>query len=607
MPNRNMNIKEPPHFKENDHIERIDYVTLITQAAKEDEMINLAAQCILQEFDTYYKESRQIPSCAQQAFENRDPQESLSLSIRRLNIYGETIVSLASQLGRVFPMLEHDEQRWFKVTDSYLPLIEGRYEEDLARAFIQSVRRLIYKDEWQPLDYVYSGKRPDTHRKVVKCYSGGSRLLAKTVLDILSIPSFSVPYRNAERDAQEVARRVNAYLSHHENEPYEINAIRMIDAGFFRNRGAYIVGSIELVNGNRHPLVISLENSEDGIFVHAVLMSEADAHNIFSSTLANFHVTNAYYHELSSELFNVMPHRPLGLHYSTIGFNHIGKVAVMDELQKEMSESPEALDTAVGFRGTVAIGFTIPPSGYVLKIIRDKPTDGYKWGTFEGVESVLRKYKRVHEINRTGSMLDNLVYSNIKLQKSWFAPELLEEMINAASESVSVRRNTVTFEHLIIQLKVTPFPVYLETATEEEAEIAVINLGHCIKNNASANIFNKDLDGRNYGVSPFGKVYLFDYDAVEVFTDVKVRTNTGRFDGEEDIPDWYFEDGVVFLPEEMEAGLRIPNRKLSRLFRTVHADLMTVPYWEDLQNDLLNGRVPRIKVYPDEARLTHNP
>jgi len=33
---------------------------------------------------------------------------------------------------------------------------------------------------------------------------------------------------------------------------------------------------------------------------------------------------------------------------------------------------------------------------------------------------VLAKYKRVHEINRTGSMLDNIVYYNLKLERSWF-------------------------------------------------------------------------------------------------------------------------------------------------------------------------------------------
>ena len=103
----------------------------------------------------------------------------------------------------------------------------------------------------------------------------------------------------------------------------------------------------------------------------------------------------------------------------------------------------------------------------------------------------------------------------------------------------------------------------------------IVNLGHCIKNNAAANVFNKDLDARNYGVSLFHKVYLFDYDALEPLTRVKVRSNAGRFEGEDDVPDWFYEDGVVFLPEEIESGFRLRDRALRRLFRDVHGDLMT--------------------------------
>ena len=149
----------------------------------------------------------------------------------------------------------------------------------------------------------------------------------------------------------------------------------------------------------------------------------------------------------------------------------------------------------------------------------------------------------------------------------------------------------------------TPLPVFLETASQAEAETAIINLGDCIKNNAAANIFNKDLDARNYGVSRFVKVYLFDYDALEPFTEVKIRSNEGRIDGEEEPPDWFFEDGVIFLPEEIEAGLMIPNRHLRRLFREVHGDLLTTEYWERIQDDLRAGKVPSVRIYPKSREL----
>jgi len=84
---------------------------------------------------------------------------------------------------------------------------------------------------------------------------------------------------------------------------------------------------------------------------------------------------------------------------------------------------------------------------------------------------------------------------------------------------------------------------------------------------------------------------------------VKIRSNRDRFDGEEDIPGWFFEEGVVFLPEEIEVGLRITDPDLRRLFRTVHGDLLEVEYWQRIQDELKNGKVPQIQVYPDSSSL----
>ena len=138
-----------------------------------------------------------------------------------------------------------------------------------------------------------------------------------------------------------------------------------------------------------------------------------------------------------------MPRRPLGLHYSTVGFNHVGKVAVINEVKNELVLKKEVFETAVGFRGTVTIWFSGPSSSYYLKVIRDKPTAQYKWGDYVGLEAVLKKYKRVHEIDRTGSMLYNIIYFNPKLEKDLFDEKLLEELINDAGQSVFLEGNHV--------------------------------------------------------------------------------------------------------------------------------------------------------------------
>jgi isocitrate dehydrogenase kinase/phosphatase len=131
----------------------------------------------------------------------------------------------------------------------------------------------------------------------------------------------------------------------------------------------------------------------------------------------------------------------------------------------------------------------------------------------------------------------------------------------------------------------------------------IASLGHCIRNNAATDIFNKDLDSRNYGVGRYGRVFLFDYDAVEKLTDVKIRTNSDREPGEEAVPDWYFEAGVIFLPEELEYGMQLKNDFARRCFRRQNADLLSVEYWQRVQQKLQRGEVPELRVYPRAARL----
>jgi isocitrate dehydrogenase kinase/phosphatase len=161
----------------------------------------------------------------------------------------------------------------------------------------------------------------------------------------------------------------------------------------------------------------------------------------------------------------------------------------------------------------------------------------------------------------------------------------------------------VFLRSLIVQLKIIPLPMYLERATHHETRAAIARLGHCIRNNAATNIFNKDLDSRNYGVGRYGRVYLFDYDAVEKLTDVKIRTNSDREPGEDGVPNWFFEEGVIFLPEEIEHGMQFKNEFARRCFRRENADLLRVDYWQDVQRKLQRGEVPALRVYPDTAKL----
>jgi len=564
-----------------------------------------AAKLVYDQFMQFYQEFRQIPNQAKLAFENRDHQESLNLSSRRLRLYSISIRAVGEQIQKQLVCLSGSEEHWQLVETQYRDSVANEYFADLSMAYLHSIRRKIYQGEWRAEDYsLYRSKyqTDSDFQDDVDRYSVSREELSSAIENILESAGFNLPYENLHRDVGKIAERAQRNLGGRVDAENDFD-VEMFRAIFFRNRGAYLVGRAVFRSGRIQPLIIALLNGDDGVYVDALVTSRTYAHNMFSSTLANFHVTNEHYHELCRFLRSIMPSRPLGLHYSTVGYNHLGKVAVMNEMEEEWEQFGETMSVAPGTPGTVAIGFCMPDSAYVLKVVRDKPTEGYKWGEFSGVESVLRKYNQVHEINRTDSMLDSIVYYNFRLRVDWFASDLKELLLEQAGGSVRVDDQDLVFKYLIVQRKLTPLPIYLETASQKQKETVMVNLGYCIRNNAAGNIFNRDLDARNYGVSSMSKVYLFDYDAIEPLTEIKVRTNLDRIDGEEDIPDWYFEDGVIFLPEELTTGLCLPFRELRRLFSEEHKDLHTVTYWESIQKDLNNDIVPFVSVYPDSERL----
>ncbi|MEO1543900.1 MAG: isocitrate dehydrogenase kinase/phosphatase AceK regulatory subunit [Pseudomonadota bacterium] len=602
-----------------------DLLATLTPDISRDARALIFSRAILSAFDDYYTRSRNIPFEAKRAFEERRWARSFELSKVRLAEYGLNLNHLIPLLRTHWTELPDERGFWVELEAHYLDLIHRRYEADLAFAFLRSARRLMRRGEWAPVAY-FAGRVSDAPDyelgfDVVRTFPVAGRMRPKALEQFIDVANISVPFRNIESDTELIAQRVNDELDRLGATVTGACALKVINAGFFRNRGAYVVGRIDFdepvtvpgddgvspVTMESIPLTIAFLHSEEGVFADAVLLRSDEIHAVFSSTLANFHVTEEHYRELARFLKTIMPRRALGMHYSTIGFNHVGKVAVMRELQTDYANQHEPFDFAPGKHGTVAIGFTRPHSRYVLKVIRDHPTDGYKWGEFDGVETVLDKYRIVHESDRAGSMLDNIMYENVRLEKSWFSPVLLQELINAAPSSVVILHRYVLFRHLIVQAKMTPLPLFFESASQSQAEEAIRKLGDCIRNNAAANIFNRDLDARNYGISGINKVYLFDYDAVEPLVDVKVRTNVNREDGEEDIPDWFFEEGYVFLPEEMLVGLRIDDKHLRRLFREMHADLMTMDYWEGMQRALRSGLLPKVRSYPPDRRLRRPP
>jgi isocitrate dehydrogenase kinase/phosphatase len=566
--------------------------------------VGATAQLILAVYDDFYSQLCEYPHRAQRAFEAMDPHASIRISQERLGLYSRYIAEHGPRIAALLPALASDSTVWDGLDRLFMAMIVDRYDADIAFSFAHSIRRNIGHGLWRPVAYSFpppSKLRAYSMASVHRRLRVQGRIDTELLCGALKMPKFAVPFKDLQGDAEKIRDRVQRQLGAAPNAAPAL-ALDVIEAGFFRDRGAFIVGRWLLADDSMVPFVVALLNGPDGIYADAVLHRVSDIHDLFSSALANFHVTTRLYYQTCVFLFSLMPRRPFGHQYSTIGFNHVGKVAILNEITEQVRRG-HRLQRSPGVPGTVALGFTFDECAYHLKVIRDQPTSSYKWGAYPGVAKVIDKYRVVHEINRAGSMLDNVMYFNLRLDHDMFEPELLDEIGREAAGSVQVDRDGVYLRTLIVQMKIVPLPVFLENADEDAIRAVMVSLGHCIRNNAATNIFNKDLDSRNYGVGRYGRVFLFDYDAVEKFTEVKIRTNADREPGEEAIPAWFFEDGVVFLPEELEHGMQFKSAFARRCFREENAELMRVDYWEDVQQKLLRGEVPELRMYPDSARL----
>jgi isocitrate dehydrogenase kinase/phosphatase len=570
--------------------------------------VRATAVLILAIFDDFYSLLCEYPYLAKRAFEMRDPHASAQISRERLGLYSRYIAEHGPRLLGAFPALASESSLWESIDRLFVAMIVDRYEADTAFSFAHSLRRNICQEVWRPVAYSFpppSKLRAFSMASVHRRLAVSGRLYPELIASFLTLPEFSVPWRNLRRDSERIVEHVTPLLYDSQSAPPV--ALDVIEAGFFRDRRAFVVGRWIRSDDSILPFVVALQNGAEGIYAEAVLHRVADIHGLFSSALANLHVTTRLYYQTCVFLYSLMPRRPLGHHYSTIGYNHLGKVAILNEIVEQMRTSGQRFKRSPGAPGTVAVGFTFDACEYHLKVIRDRPTESYKWGHYPGVAAVIEKYRLVHEINRAGSMLDNVMYFNLRLDSDMFDPELLELLCAESSSSVHVDEDGVLLRSLIVQLKIIPLPVYLRDAAESETREVIGRLGQCIRNNAATNIFNKDLDSRNYGVGRYGGVFLFDYDAVEKLTDVKIRTNLDREPGEEAVPDWFFEDGVVFLPEELEHGMQLMNHYARKCFREENWDLLMVEYWERIRQRLLRGEIPELEMFPDSCKLDAEP
>ena len=346
----------------------------VSDEASEHE-IGHGVQIIVNAFLQYFRHDfREIAVQAKRRFETRDWKGAIEDGKKRIELYSKALDGTVARLREKVGSHIENEIFWEEMRQQYTDRVDERYDADLAMTFFYSVMRRIMYPLGKSVEYADDGITEKSHTgkpAPVRAHRKKGRISTwKIIRGILTEADFSVPFQDIDKSSKKVAVRITSELRKKFGDAH-FSRIEVLEPVFYRNKGAYIVGRI--IKGRKSiPLILALVHPEEGIKVDAVLMDERDARIVFSYTRSNFHVDVSAYRELIQFLHEIMPGKNLPGIYSSIGFIHPAKVALVHMLRNHILKTGERFDFTRGQKGWVMATFTLPSFPYVFKIVVDK-------------------------------------------------------------------------------------------------------------------------------------------------------------------------------------------------------------------------------------------
>jgi isocitrate dehydrogenase kinase/phosphatase len=218
----------------------------------------------------------------------------------------------------------------------------------------------------------------------------------------------------------------------------------------------------------------------------------------------------------------------------------------------------------------------------------------------------MERYQLVCKHDRGGRLVDAQEFEHLRFDKDRFEPELLDELLRLAGNTVSVDGNSVVIDHLYTERRLTPLNLYVREADEDEAHDAVIDYGQAIKDLAATNIFPGDILLKNFGVTRHGRVVFYDYDELCLLTDCTFREMPQARTSDEELyaEPWFPVGENDVFPEELQTFLGL-QPELARIFIREHGDLFRVAFWTQMQARHGAGEVIDILPYRESKRLVN--
>lgn len=560
-------------------------------------------------FNRHYRLFRQASAGAKKRFEAADWHGQQQAQRERIEYYDRRVEEAAEHLETDFKAGTLSTETWQQAKLHYIGLLTDHLQPELAETFFNSVTTRILHRSYFHNDFIFVRPAVSTEyienlepaeQPTYRAYYPTRETLRETMRQVIDDFDLALPFESLDADIEHVLQAVTERLG--EGKLKTNFQLQILSSLFYRNKGAYLVGKI--VNGFvETPFALPILHNRHGrLHVDAALFGEDDLLLLFSFARAYFMVDMAIPSATVQFLRSLMPRKPKAELYNAMGLQKHGKNLFYRDFQAHLRHSTDKFRIAPGIKGMVMLVFDLPSFPFVFKVIKDfYPPQ--KDTTRELIQS---KYLLVKQHDRVGRMADTLEYSAVAFPRTRFEEELIAELKHFCPSVIEEEGDTLVLKHLYIERRMVPLNIYLQDATPEQMEHAVIEYGNAIKDLVAANIFPGDMLWKNFGVTRHGKVVFYDYDEIEYITDCNFRRVPAPRNEEDEMSGeiWYAVGPKDVFPETFGPFL-LGHPGVREIFMKHHADLLDVSFWQAHKDRIGGGHVHDVFPYEVSRRFRH--
>jgi len=566
--------------------------------ARQTRLIAQCARLIYDGFTKYNENFSRITHRARQRFENRNWAGHQADLIERIDLYEKSVVRIVSTLKKDLGPRVNEHTLWNDIRWYYGERLKNVPDAGFMKTFFNSISRRIFRTIGIDPHVEFVSPAPDEGYAALEAltlkrypYWG---TLEDIFLTILNDFVFKIPYKDIHADSRYISQEIEEYARAHLDEYGDLLRFDFIDSFFYQSARSYLVGRL-IQQHQTTPIVLALMNTDDGIEVDAVLMSEEEVSNLFSYTRSYYFADPLSVIGTVHFLHSILPGKPIDELYTVLGRLRQGKTERYRIFTQHLNNTNDKFVHAVGDTGLVMLVFTLPSYNLVFKIIRDK----FGFPKTIGREDVLEKYKLVSKHDRAGRLIDTQEFRNLEIPLHRFYSALLDDLLDETAGTVHIEGDKLVLDHVYIERRVRPLNLYIREVNKTDAEQAILDYGQAIKDLAQTNIFPGDLLLKNFGLTRDKRVVFYDYDEVALVSECQFRKLPKPRD-EDDIlrPEtaWHYVNNKDIFPEEFLKFLAM-NAELREIFVPVHGDLLTVEYWRTIKNRHKAGEISLVIPY----------